>query len=653
MPKITNAEFLQTFIKFSKKLDKDHQGSVSWICSKKGDNNNWGGEAYKPDASNVEDPSLNNYFCISRLKPFDGVLARRNLNFFCLMCVVLDDVGTKAKRPDLKPSWRTETSPNNEQWGYILETPITDSAEAENLINLVIKAGYCDKGAGGHVRYMRLPVGSNDKPEHVKNNNGKPYPHNLNSWNPDLHYTKQQLIEGLGLDKFVNHEQQKIKESGIIADVTNRESDEELIKNIITGENYHASARNLAARYIGRGMKEEGIITTIQGFMLTSVTKDQRWKERYDDIPRLVETAAEKFSKNDKELLERFKLTSASDFIKANSISWLVKHILPSGGLAMIYGKSGTGKSFFALDITASISRGISWCGKKVKQGKIVYIAAEGVNGFRRRIQAYSAHHSISPNELAFKIIAETPDLTKDNDKALIASIKEDGGAQVVVIDTLAQVSAGANENSAEDMSMVLRRCQNIQKETGALVLLIHHSGKDDAKGERGWSGMRAAMDTVIKITKKDSHKIAAIEKQKDGDDSFKTNFHLKPFELGFDEDNEVITSCVVDLESDFSSIEEPELKGDIQRIICEILKEHAEKEKEFLIREVIKRGNASGKNRRDSSVRRTLNNMLQSSLLQENQGLIRIAQQHNTSKNSTCADVVKSEVLHNTTSIY
>ena len=223
----------------------------------------------------------------------------------------------------------------------------------------------------------------------------------------------------------------------------------------------------------------------------------------------------------------------------------------------------------------------------------------------------------------------------------MIASIKEDGGADIVVIDTLAQVSAGANENSAEDMGMVLKRCQNIQKETGALVLLIHHSGKDDSKGARGWSGLRAAMDTVIKISSKASHKIAAIDKQKDGDDSFKVNFHLKQFELGFDEDNEPITSCVVELESSsFSPIEKPELKGDIQKTIFEILEERVESEKEFLIREVIKRSDVLGKIRREYSVKRAINHMLQSSILQENQGLIRITQQHNTSKNNTCADV-------------
>ena len=359
MFKISNAEFLQAINKPSKKLDKEHKESFLWICSKKGNNDNWRGEVYELDSSNTEDSNLNNYFCTSKLKPVDGIIHRRNSNFSCLMCVVLDDVGTvKAKTPELEPSWRIETSPSNEQWGYILEDSITDSVKAEKLIDLVIKAGYCDKGANGHVRYMRLPVGSNDKTKHVKKNNNQPYPHKLKAWNPDLHYTEQQLITGLGLDNFVNYEEQKSKEFEVIVDSA-KESDENLIHDILTGENYHASIRNLAARYIGRGMKERGIIATIQGFMLTSAIKDERWQERYDDILRLVETAAKKFSL-DEGISERFKLIPASDFIKTSSIGWIVKHILPSGGLAMIYGASGTGKSFFALDITASVSRGIS-----------------------------------------------------------------------------------------------------------------------------------------------------------------------------------------------------------------------------------------------------------------------------------------------------
>ena len=207
----------------------------------------------------------------------------------------------------------------------------------------------------------------------------------------------------------------------------------------------------------------------------------------------------------------------------------------------------------------ASIARDIDWNEKKVKQGNVIYIVAEGVPGFRKRVKAYCIHYNVDPDNFPFRVMAETPDLTKNNDEALISQIENDGGAAVIVIDTLAQVSAGANENSAEDMGAVLKRCQNIQKKTNSLVLLIHHSGKDNSKGERGWSGMRGAMDTVIEVTCTKNGKLAKIVKQKDGDDNFKTSFDLKQVKLGIDEDLEPITSCIVELkEPSLNQIEKP-----------------------------------------------------------------------------------------------
>ncbi len=46
-----------------------------------------------------------------------------------------------------------------------------------------------------------------------------------------------------------------------------------------------------------------------------------------------------------------------------------------------------------------------------------------------------------------------------------------------------------------------LVRCMDlIRQETGACVLFVHHSGKDAAKGARGHSLLRAAIDTEIEV---------------------------------------------------------------------------------------------------------------------------------------------------------
>lgn len=68
------------------------------------------------------------------------------------------------------------------------------------------------------------------------------------------------------------------------------------IQNVCSGKNYHDSLRDLAAKFITSGMNPGAAVNSLRAIMEASVVpRDARWKERYDDIPRLVESA-EKFS---------------------------------------------------------------------------------------------------------------------------------------------------------------------------------------------------------------------------------------------------------------------------------------------------------------------------------------------------------------------
>jgi hypothetical protein len=78
-------------------------------------------------------------------------------------------------------------------------------------------------------------------------------------------------------------------------------------------------------------------------------------------------------------------------------------------------------------------------------------------------------------------------------------------------------------------------------------VLLIHHSGKDESKGARGWSGLRAAADAEIEISRYTDHRVATVTKMKDGEDGAEFAFKLARVELGVDSDGDAIASCVVE----------------------------------------------------------------------------------------------------------
>ena len=244
----------------------------------------------------------------------------------------------------------------------------------------------------------------------------------------------------------------------------------------------------------------------------------------------------------------RFQFEPVASFASATASPWIVKGVLPQAGLAVVYGASGSGKSFAVLDMALAIARGEPWRGHKVRQGRVAYIAAEGADGFRKRLAAYAQHHGIDLQQVPMAVLNGAPNLMEVKDAAdLVLGIRATGGAEVIVVDTLAQTTPGANENAGEDMGKALGHCKRIHESTGALVILIHHSGKDAARGARGWSGLRAACDAEIEVLRDEvGQRSLRLSKSKDGEDGLAWGFELQQVTLGIDEDLDPITSCVV-----------------------------------------------------------------------------------------------------------
>jgi hypothetical protein len=227
---------------------------------------------------------------------------------------------------------------------------------------------------------------------------------------------------------------------------------------------------------------------------------------------------------------------------------WLVKRIIPRKPLGAIYGPSGGGKSFEMLDIGLAITRGIPWRKFKTRQGSVGWLAAEAEGSMRNRVLAYEKGHGISVDELPFYVLGTGIDLTnRDTVRAIAESAPK--GLVMIVVDTLAAAAASANENSGEDMNPVLDNCALIHAITGASVLLVHHSGKDEARGMRGWSGIRARLDYEGEVThdKQSGTRELAMTKQRDGVEGEALPFKLVPVQIGVDEDGEIETSAYVE----------------------------------------------------------------------------------------------------------
>lgn len=241
----------------------------------------------------------------------------------------------------------------------------------------------------------------------------------------------------------------------------------------------------------------------------------------------------------------RYKIKSSDDVLGSGAVKWRIKGVLPEQGVAALYGPSGSGKSFLVMDMAINIAKGAKWFGYRVKSCPVVYICLEGEAGLSVRLAANRAAGSL-PKQLAF--IDQPLSLLDSKDiKDLVIAIKNSGSdTGVVIIDTLNRAAPGMDENSSVDMGHVINAAKLIQQGLGCLVLLVHHSGKDVAKGMRGHSSLYAALDAVIEVKRTSDSRAWSVAKAKDGADGNSHAFVLDVVRLGTDEDGDPITSCVV-----------------------------------------------------------------------------------------------------------
>lgn len=244
----------------------------------------------------------------------------------------------------------------------------------------------------------------------------------------------------------------------------------------------------------------------------------------------------------------RFAVTPVVDFAVMPKTLWLIKGVLPSAEVAVMYGPPASGKSFMAIDMAVAMAKGWDWRGLKTRKCRVAYVAAEGVNGVRKRFLAIKERMGVDLSELDIWVIPAAPNLLEINDaKDLARALVQAGKFDVIFVDTVAQTMPGGNENSGEDMGKFLTHCKGINRATGATVVLIHHSGKDETRGARGWSGLRGAVDAEFEVARADDDRVLIVSKQKDGEDGGEFGFRLGVVKIGEDEEGDDITSCVVE----------------------------------------------------------------------------------------------------------
>lgn len=232
--------------------------------------------------------------------------------------------------------------------------------------------------------------------------------------------------------------------------------------------------------------------------------------------------------------------------------AYLIKNVLAADTMSVIYGPSNSGKTFFALDLAFHVATGRAWRGLRVMPAAVLYLAAEGGRGVLNRVVALKKETGVTSAPIAVKragldLLHSEADLQSVYNLALGVKQRAPDMPLMIVIDTLSRIMAGGDENSAADMTALIRNIDAIRTATGAHVMLVHHTGKDTARGARGHSSLRAATDTEIEVQNEDGERAAQVQKQRDYQGGETFAFSLKSVSLGHDQDGDEVTSCVVE----------------------------------------------------------------------------------------------------------
>lgn len=243
----------------------------------------------------------------------------------------------------------------------------------------------------------------------------------------------------------------------------------------------------------------------------------------------------------------RFKILSLSDLLSLPEPQWLIEKMFTLGALVGVYGPSGSGKSFLALSWALAIAAGLDWGGHRVRQGSVIYVAAEGGRSIRKRVEAWTIHHRLKDIPGAFFLLESVQLRSSSDVETLLHRIRELGiKPTLIILDTLAKCFGDGDENTAKEMGQFVTGMDNLQHETGASVLVVHHTGKKDTGVERGSSALRAAIDTMVGVAVNGSGVITVTnDKQKDDEEFADIKLRLAKVITSGQAEPE-ITSCVV-----------------------------------------------------------------------------------------------------------
>jgi hypothetical protein len=242
----------------------------------------------------------------------------------------------------------------------------------------------------------------------------------------------------------------------------------------------------------------------------------------------------------------KFQIIPFRDLRPGTGRNYTVKGLIPRTGTVIVWGPPKCGKSFWTFDLMMHVALDWLYRSRRVVHGAVVYCPFEGAEGFKARAEAFRRHHKLDPKrDVPFFLLPSHAKLVRDH-KALIEAIRAQSIAPIaVVLDTLNR-SIDGSESKDEDMGAYLSAAEAIEEAFDCVVIIVHHCGVDGSR-PRGHTSLTGNTETQLAI-KRDTEKnvVVTIEYMKDGPEGDQFVSRLETVNIGVDDDEDTMYSCVV-----------------------------------------------------------------------------------------------------------
>jgi hypothetical protein len=237
--------------------------------------------------------------------------------------------------------------------------------------------------------------------------------------------------------------------------------------------------------------------------------------------------------------MERARVQWLHDFAdNAPEPSWLIPNFLPSQGVGMLYGDTGSFKTFVALDIALCLAHGVpgQWGAPPVKND-VVFLAGEAAAAVaKKRWPAWMQWQNLDDRTShRFLIKPDVPLFARPDDWA---QLREDLATlevkpKLIVIDTLAKMMVGMDENSSKEAGQVWQFMEELAAHYECMVLFLHHTGKDHARGARGASLFSQNAACSLALKRRNDGTELYVKKLKDAEYNPDRGHYMRTKEVG------------------------------------------------------------------------------------------------------------------------